>query len=186
MAGAVKLLRDSGPQRVTIEAVSTETGVAKTSIYRRYNNSSELLEAALDQVRPADFDLSEHTSWEAALISVLSILFQDMGQGVALSLLEDPNSPTATVLRRKVLRPRTEALRGLLEREVARGEVRPDVDLDVLIDFVLGAGYVHVARYGHLDSAWPHRVYETLSRLLSQQAVTEELFHADVPGQLKT
>jgi len=46
-AAALALLREGGPQRVTIEAVSAASGVAKTSIYRRYANSLEMLEGAL-------------------------------------------------------------------------------------------------------------------------------------------
>ena len=38
-AATLALLREGGPQRVSIEAVSAASGVAKTSIYRRYANS---------------------------------------------------------------------------------------------------------------------------------------------------
>ena len=47
-AAALALLREGGPHRVTIEAVSAASGVAKTSIYRRYANSLEMLEGALE------------------------------------------------------------------------------------------------------------------------------------------
>ena len=171
LAGALRLLREAGPQRVTIEAVSVATGVAKTSIYRRYHNSAEMLEAALEHVATPLPQLPEDVGWQDALNSTVQLLLQDMGIGVALTLLEDPGSATAQVLRRKIIRPRMEALRALLQREVQRGLIRPDVDLDVVIDFVLGAAYAHTARYGRLDARWPQRVYRTLTHLIAQPHV---------------
>ena len=167
LAGALKLLREAGPQRVTIEAVSVATGVAKTSIYRRYHNSAEMLEAALEHVAVPLPQLPEDVGWEDALSSTVQLLLQHMGIGVALTLLEDPHSATAQVLRRKIIRPRMEALRALLQRDVERGLIRPDVDLDVVIDFVLGAAYAHTARYGGLDAGWPQRVHRTLTHLIA-------------------
>ena len=116
LAGALKLLREAGPQRVTIEAVSVATGVAKTSIYRRYHNSAEMLEAALEHVTVPLPQLPEDVGWEDALNSTVRLLLHDMGIGVALTLLEDPHSATAQVLRRRIIRPRMEALRSLLQR----------------------------------------------------------------------
>lgn len=168
LAGALKLLREAGPQRVTIEAVSVVSGVAKTSIYRRYHNSAELLEAALEQVATPLPRLPEDVGWEDALGSTVRLLLQDMGIGVALTLLENPRSETARILRRKIIRPRMEALRALLQREVDRGLIRPNVDLDVVIDFVLGAAYAHTARYGQLDAQWPQRVHRTLTDLIGE------------------
>src|SRR3954449_12106103 len=42
------LLRDGGPDAVTMENVAARAGIAKTSIYRRHANRSELLTAVLE------------------------------------------------------------------------------------------------------------------------------------------
>ncbi|MDO4919271.1 TetR/AcrR family transcriptional regulator [Kocuria sp.] len=162
VAGTLRLLREGGPQRVTIEAVSALTGVAKTSIYRRYDNSAQLLEAALEHVGDGTETLPRDATWEQAVTAAVELLLQDMGVGVAITLLQEPDSATSRVLRSSVVRPRTEALRAVLVREQQMGAIRPSADLDTVVDFILGAAYAHVARYGSLDEGWAERVHRTL------------------------
>ncbi|WP_308495874.1 TetR/AcrR family transcriptional regulator [Kocuria sp. cx-455] len=172
LAGAVKLLREFGPQKVTIEAVAVISGVAKTSIYRRYNNSDELLEAALEHVNTELPPVSPGSgNWEESMRSAIEVLFEDMGKGLVLTLLQDPHSTTSEVLRRKIIGPRMELLRDLLRRDQELGLIRKNVDLDVVIDFMLGASYAHVARYGSLGEAWPSRVHATLANLVAVKPV---------------
>lgn len=47
-AAALEILRAKGPAAVTIEAVSQQSGVAKTTIYRRHDNRASLLRAVID------------------------------------------------------------------------------------------------------------------------------------------
>nr|WP_314314872.1 TetR/AcrR family transcriptional regulator [Kocuria rhizophila] len=166
IAGALRLLREGGPQRVTIEAVSALTGVAKTSIYRRYDNSPQLLESALQHTAAAQAPAVQDGTWEQALTDAVDLLLRDMGLGVAITLLQEPTSPTAGVLRSAVVRPRMDALRALLQRDQDRGLVRASVDLDMVVDFVLGAAYAHVARYGSLDEQWTVRVHRAVGDLI--------------------
>lgn len=166
VAGALRLLREGGPQRVTIEAVSALTGVAKTSIYRRYDNSPQLLEAALRHTAAAAGSLPEDATWEQALTEAVELLLRDMGLGVAITLLQEPGSATAQVLRSSVVRPRMDALRSLLQRDRDRGLIRASVDLDMVVDFILGAAYAHVARYGSLDEQWTERVHRAVTDLI--------------------
>src|SRR5688500_7888301 len=46
---ALTLLRDRGPAAVTVEAVAAGSGVAKTTIYRRYADREAVLRAALGE-----------------------------------------------------------------------------------------------------------------------------------------
>ncbi|MEX5308112.1 TetR/AcrR family transcriptional regulator [Kocuria sp. CPCC 205297] len=167
VAGALRLLREGGPRRVTIEAVSARTGVAKTSIYRRYANSTQLLEAALEHTVTATAPLAPDATWEQALTAAVDILLRDMGLGVAITLLQEPHSATAQVLRATVVRPRLDALRKLLQRDKDRGLIRDTVDLDMVVDFILGAAYAHVARYGSLDENWTARVHRAVTDLIT-------------------
>ena len=167
-AAALALLREGGPHRVSIEAVSAESGVAKTSIYRRYANSLEMLEGALEDAvstyspeRP-----SAPASWDEGLAEALHFLLHDMGMGVAVSLLSEPHSETSRILRAHLVRPRVERLKELFAAETAAGRLNPELDVDVVLDFVLGSAYSHVARYGSLGEDWPQRVHRTLTGVL--------------------
>lgn len=173
VAGALRLLREGGPRRVTIEAVSARTGVAKTSIYRRYANSTQLLEAALEHTVTATAPLAPDATWEQALTAAVDILLRDMGLGVAITLLQEPHSATAQVLRATVVRPRLDALRKLLQRDKDRGLIRDTVDLDMVVDFILGAAYAHVARYGSLDENWTARVHRAVTDLITTRPAAD-------------
>ena len=166
VAAVLSLLVREGPARVTIESVAAESGVAKTSIYRRYDNSPQLLEAALQHTAAAQAPAVQDGTWEQALTDAVDLLLRDMGLGVAITLLQEPTSPTAGVLRSAVVRPRMDALRALLQRDQDRGLVRASVDLDMVVDFVLGAAYAHVARYGSLDEQWIVRVHRAVGDLI--------------------
>lgn len=167
VAGALRLLREGGPQKVTIEAVSASTGVAKTSIYRRYDNSAQMLEAALQHTTAAEPPVAQDATWERALQAAVDMLLRDLGMGVVIALLQEPHSETSRVLRASVVRPRMDALRALLERDVQRGLIRASVDIDMVVDFVLGAAYAHVARYGSLDERWTERMHRALFDLMA-------------------
>ena len=173
VAGALRLLREGGPRRVTIEAVSARTGVAKTSIYRRYANSTQLLEAALEHTVTATAPLTPDATWEHALTAAVDLLLRDMGLGVAITLLQEPHSATAQVLRATVVRPRLDALRELLQRDKDRGLIRDTVDLDMVVDFILGAAYAHVARYGSLDENWTARVHRAVTDLITTRPTAD-------------
>ena len=173
VAGALRLLREGGPRRGTIEAVSARTGVAKTSIYRRYANSTQLLEAALEHTVTATAPLAPDATWEQALTAAVDILLRDMGLGVAITLLQEPHSATAQVLRATVVRPRLDALRKLLQRDKDRGLIRDTVDLDMVVDFILGAAYAHVARYGSLDENWTARVHRAVTDLITTRPAAD-------------
>ena len=47
-AAALAILRGRGPLSVSVEAVAAASGVAKTTIYRRYENRESLLTAAVN------------------------------------------------------------------------------------------------------------------------------------------
>ena len=47
---ALALLRTKGPRSVTVEAVAARSGIAKTTIYRRYRDRRDMLSAALSRV----------------------------------------------------------------------------------------------------------------------------------------
>ena len=48
VAATTEILRDRGPLAVTVEAVAAASGVAKTTIYRRYEDRDALVRAAID------------------------------------------------------------------------------------------------------------------------------------------
>jgi TetR/AcrR family transcriptional regulator, regulator of autoinduction and epiphytic fitness len=52
LAAAAALLSEGGIRRVTIEAVTARSGVARSTLYRHFPNSGELLAAAFQELLP--------------------------------------------------------------------------------------------------------------------------------------
>lgn len=170
-AAVLSMLVREGPARISIESVAAESGVAKTSIYRRYANTEAMVEDVLERSReslaprPLPIRGQEpwtQEQWTRALDEVLRILILDLGTGTAVALLSEPTSETARILREHLVRPRLEQLRELLQMQVDAGQLDPGTDLEVVVDFVLGSAYVHLARRGTLAEDWADRVRNTL------------------------
>ncbi|MDQ0383099.1 TetR/AcrR family transcriptional regulator [Amycolatopsis thermophila] len=52
LSAAVELLAEGGVRQVTIEAVTARSGVARSTLYRHFPNSTELLAAAFQELIP--------------------------------------------------------------------------------------------------------------------------------------
>src|SRR5213080_33094 len=48
---AKRLMREQGYERMTIDGVAKQAGVARTTVYRRYRDKAELVSAAIDSLR---------------------------------------------------------------------------------------------------------------------------------------
>lgn len=165
------LLVREGPARVSIESVAAESGVAKTSIYRRYANTEamvdDVLERSRDSLAPRPLELPQdgtwtQQQWTLALDAAVRALVLDLGTGTAVALLSEPTTETARILREHLVRPRVRQLHHLLQLQVEAGGLSPEADLEVLIDFVLGSAYVRLARQGDLGDSWAQRVRDAL------------------------
>lgn len=173
-AAVLGILTREGPGRLSIEAVAAESGVAKTSIYRRYANSDAMVDDVLARSqenlapKPLELDRDSWTQeqWTSALDTALRVLIQDLGTGIAVTLLTEPNSETSHILRRHLVRPRMAQLVELLQLQIDAGGMDPETDLGVVVDFLLGSAYAQVAREGALGEDWASRVRDTLLRSL--------------------
>jgi AcrR family transcriptional regulator len=146
------VLDDSGYGRLALEEVARHAGTTKPAIYRRWSNRPRLVLAALGQrlggVRPPDTgctlcDLDECLKLFVGAFrrippGVIAPLFVDCGgdpelRAAFMTTLFDP--------------PRT-AVRATLERAHARGDLRDDVDVDLILD-LLGSLVHYRALFGH-------------------------------------
>ena len=150
LAATLRLLRGRGYRLLSVEGVAAEARVAKTTIYRRYRNKADLATAALatmvpvDQLaRPSDDprrDLVAHLEeFETAL--------EDVGIDVVGSLLADAGEAEFLELhRRRIIRPRQQRSQQLLRRAQELGLIRPDADLDLVMEMLIGSFFArHLA-----------------------------------------
>lgn len=147
------MLRTRGPGAVTVEAVAERSGVAKTTIYRRYADRQEVLRAALVEAigepgDPPDADPREKVRW--AVDQTWRRMSDVLGPGGLAALVGDTDR-RFTDLFRSLLVPYADALVALIQEDVAAGRLRSDLDADAAVSVIVGAYLGELVRRGKVD-----------------------------------
>ena len=141
-----ELLAESGDVgSLTVEAVAARSGVAKTTIYRRWRDKWELaLDAVMIDMLPgfaAPVDVGDTrkelvTFVDAARKNLSTLPSAPAMQGLASQIATEPE--LGRVYREQVVEPRREQLRPVVERGIARGDLRPDTDVRLVHELLVG------------------------------------------------
>lgn len=135
------LLTEVGFHRLSIEGIAARAGVGKTTIYRRWTSREQIVVEALTQLQPR-FHLPDTGDLWQDVNTLIAASFDDQPAGHhLLGLLTDGDRPEFRALYwQHFVAPRRRLIVERLDRARARGELRADVDLEILIDLVSGAG----------------------------------------------
>lgn len=161
---ALSILRVGGPAAVTVEAVAAESGVAKTTIYRRYADREAVLRAALEvAIRPPDEPVGStpRAKIRWALDQVWHQMAEVLGRGGVSAILADTH-PGFTRLFRRVLTPYTATLVDLIRADMAAGELGRDVDPDTVVSLLIGAYLGELLRRGRVDEGFSERCVDQM------------------------
>jgi AcrR family transcriptional regulator len=141
---ATEVLAKEGPIRFTIEAVAKLAGCGKPTIYRWWPSRSALLlevyEQAVKQelVEPEGKDLAKDL---AAMLRKIWGLWQDGSRGSLYRLILSEmmlDEEGARYLRDAFI-PRRQAFTALaFQAAIDRGEIPPETDIKLLLDFLYG------------------------------------------------
>jgi AcrR family transcriptional regulator len=143
LAATLELIAEHGVYEFRTEDVAARAGVGKGAIYRRYRSKDELVTAATAALVGREIAIPDTGSTRADLL-VLMRDAVDLYRG-ALARRLMPNligamaqkPALARSVRDGFLAGRRSALAEVLERGVERGDLRPDLDLELALD-VLG------------------------------------------------
>jgi AcrR family transcriptional regulator len=166
---ALELLREGGPESVNVASVSSRSGVARTTIYRRYADRSDLLR---DVLRPAvqrgepdpNLSVREKVAWTLARTE--EVLTSSIGLGGVAAALADRDPEFSSALR-DVLGTVLAPLRDQVVADMASGRLSPRADADIVINLLLGAYLAEVVRYGSPRADWLDRTADLLAAVLS-------------------
>jgi AcrR family transcriptional regulator len=163
IAAAQKLLATEGFSRMSIEGVATESGVAKTTIYRRFTDKVELATAAIAEIIPLALPEPTGNAYED-IVAQLDVNRRRIDMSFVGTLLaEEPRSPQLLqAFRERVLGVRERILRTILEKGIEQGDVRPDLDVEAAIDLIFGSFLFRYIHEGRPDEDWPRRVMDVL------------------------
>jgi AcrR family transcriptional regulator len=149
-----RILAEGGVHGLTIEGVAQRSGVAKTTIYRRWRSKEDLALAALLEVIREEPPARHLGSTQTALRAYLEQLIKNVNSRLYGRILRGLISEMAVDrelakgFREQVLVRRTTAIRGLLQWGIDRGELRSNLDLEIAIDLLLGPIYYRLLMSG--------------------------------------
>jgi AcrR family transcriptional regulator len=129
----LELLAEVGYDRLTMEAVAARAGAGKTTLYRRWANKAELVVDAVMEPRPELAPIPDTGSVRGDFDALIEI-WQNPGQQARLLSALIPILPHSPKLRdafRGDLRG-TRTMRTVIERGIARGEIEPPRDPELL------------------------------------------------------
>jgi AcrR family transcriptional regulator len=152
-----RLLSGPGTESVTIDAIAAEAGVGRQTIYRWWPSKGAVVADALAHHAQAVVPARDTGSFAGDLAA----FFTDSFAGLENEVLADRLRQIVAEAQRdehvaRVLADftavRRAALRSLLERGRAAGEVGADADLDMLVDMAYGVLYYRLlVRHAPLD-----------------------------------
>jgi AcrR family transcriptional regulator len=154
VAAVLIALQNGGYRAVTIEGIAKNVGRPRSSLYRRWQSKRHLVAYAVVSElgeNPAadtgtlrgDLLAAVRTLWRAfrgPLGHALAGLVADMAQDAAL----------ASIIRQRVLAPRRRSMRQAVQRARVRGELRMDLDVELLLDMLTGPFYFRTL-FGHVS-----------------------------------
>jgi AcrR family transcriptional regulator len=165
-----EILGRAGVHGLTVEGVAARSGVAKTTIYRRWRSKEDLaLAALLDLIQqeppPEPHVGTTRTVLSAYLGRLVDNLNSRLYGRVIRGLISDLgiDAELARGFRERVLARRVAAVRQILLRGIERGELPRDVDLEIAVDLLLGPIYYRLLISGEpLRGAFVDRLVRTM------------------------
>ena len=142
----LQLLADDGDvASLTVEAVAARSGVAKTTIYRRWRDKWQLaLDAVMIDTLPRFDEPVDVGDTRKELLTFVNSVVKMLAatpygpamQGLVSRIATDPD--LARVYRDQVVRPRLAQLAPVIHRGIARGDLRPDTDVRLVHELLVG------------------------------------------------
>jgi AcrR family transcriptional regulator len=170
---AREVLRLHGYAGFSIEQVTALAAVSKTSIYRRWPSKGALLielymeglpdEAISESAKSLKVELRRY------LLATVERLQNREWRTILSSLVAEAqhDEDTAALLREKVVMPRRESGLRLLRNAQARGEIKADVDHELILDLLFGPiWYRLLFVHARIDADFAERLLAQVGAIL--------------------
>jgi AcrR family transcriptional regulator len=166
-----RLLIERGYTAMSIEMVARRAGVGKAAIYRRWRSKEELVVALLSQVAARVEPVPDLGDTRAELLRLVSEAIEQLTrtptggiiQGLASELPRNPK--LSRLVRERVISLRRSEVGSVLERGVARGDLRTDTDAEIAHELLIGPAYFHLLLGGRrLDRKFAERIVDAFLR----------------------
>lgn len=142
----LSLLKHQSVKSITIEAIAKEAGVGKTTLYRWWpKKCSLIIDATLQKLLSETHIDNKKQPKEVLLKHFLSLVsFFSIREGqILLELLSEAQFDEAilTELREKVIEPRRQTIKQVIEAGIAQQQLKQQANVDWLMDAIYGPLY---------------------------------------------
>lgn len=140
LEAALDVLAETGYDGMTVDMVATRAKAGKATLYRRWPSKAELVVdavACMKQVDPDTAKLPDTGTLRGDLVAMIKApTIEDAERKMrimsGLMSMVSTNPELADSVRAVLVEPRAALNRFLLQRAIDRGEIREDVDVDLL------------------------------------------------------
>lgn len=144
LAAAERLLDQRGYMNVTVEAIATDAGVGKQTIYRWWRSKADIYMELYAVLARRDIHLPDTGAVDRDLCELLDQLFKlfnhtAAGPALAGLVAESQSNPDlGEFLFAELVTSRRKLYRQLLQRGIRRGEIHPELDIEMAVDILCG------------------------------------------------
>ena len=167
---ATDLLVEGGPNAVTIDAVVARSGVAKSTIYRHWESRDDVLLSVIETCAPElpepDPDVDAVTAIRVTARAVVrSLNDPEWARTLPALLMLRYHEAGIAAVEERLEHEQDRVVRSVVDRAVAAGVLRADVDVPEAITMLLGPLlFAHLTESVPLDEGFADR---TVDRFLA-------------------
>jgi len=153
---------------MSIDAIAEAAGVTKPSIYLRFpGGKAEVATKALAHARDRR-TVPETCNTRADLIAHVRFFRTGVSRPFGMAMVgtvlaEEHDTPQLfAFFKRHIIEPRRAMLRAVLARARDRGELRPDADIEIGAQMLVGAYYAQYLAGAPFKKDWDERVVDAV------------------------
>ena len=147
LRSTLKLLAEKGFSELTIEAVAAHAAVGKATVYRWWPDKAALIADAFASNTTSELHFPDTGSlrkdMSQQMEQLIKILRSRRGRIVSAMLGAGQNDPNLiAAFRERFMMPRRREAYATLRRAIKRGQLRKNVDMDLILDSLYGPIYM--------------------------------------------
>jgi AcrR family transcriptional regulator len=163
-----ELLIEVGFAHLRLEHVAARAGTSKATIYRRWRSKEELAVELLRDLATPQIGVADMGGARQELVAIARHVVQrltetEFGPVVRRLLCEIAGNPTvADPFRAAVVEARRDEVGRVIERGIARGDLRPSTDPELATELLIGPIYFRMLFGGTLSLGYGTKVVDAL------------------------
>jgi AcrR family transcriptional regulator len=170
LTAARQLLIEKGFADMRLEHVATRAGVGKATIYRRWPSKEALAQELLGELAAPHIAIDETGNTRDEMLAAVTnpmraVTETDFGPVIRALLSEIASDPSiGDPFRATVVAARRAEVTRVIQRGIARGDLRRDADPELATELLVGPVYFRLMFGGVLDLAFAERVVDSVMR----------------------